>query len=75
MKKMIISIHGLNDVYKFVEQALAVDGDVTVMRGRHSVDGKSVLGVFSIDMSQNVTVEYPETALEFENFISQFKIK
>lgn len=74
MKNMIISIKGLNDVYKFIQAAQAVERDVTVSRGRYSVDAKSVLGVFSLDMSQDVTVEYPAEAKEFEEFIKQFQV-
>ena len=74
MKEMIISIKGLNDVYKFVAMAQEVEGDITVRRGRYAVDGKSVLGIFSLDMSQDVTVIYPEDAIDFENFIKQFKV-
>lgn len=74
MKTMTISIKGLNDVYSFIKVAQEVEGDVTVSRGRYSVDAKSVLGVFSLDMSQDVTVEYPEVATDFETFISQFQV-
>jgi len=74
MKEMIISIKGLNDVYNFVANTQKVDGDITVRRGRHVIDAKSILGVFSIDMSQNVTITYPETASDFEKFIEQFKV-
>jgi len=74
MKELVISIKGLHDVYTFISKAQAVDGDITVTRGRYAVDGKSVLGIFSLDMSQDITVVYPETALEFEEFISQFKV-
>ena len=74
MKELTISIKGLHDVYTFISKAQAVDGDITVTRGRYAVDGKSVLGIFSLDMSQDITVIYPETALEFEEFISQFKV-
>ena len=75
MEKMIISIHGINDVYEFIKQAIAVPGDVTVKRGKFVTDAKSIMGVFSIDMSQNVTIEYPASATEFKNFIKQFQLK
>lgn len=75
MKKMTICIHGLNDVYKFIEEATKVEGDVTVTRGKFTVDAKSVMGIFSIDMSQNVTVTYPEYATEFHEFIKQFQLR
>lgn len=74
MKEMIISIKSLNDVYTFISKAQAVDGDITIRRGRYTIDGKSVLGIFSLDMSQNVSIIYPETALDFENYIEQFKV-
>ena len=74
MKNMIISIKGLNDVYEFIKMAQEVGGDVTISRGKYSVDAKSVLGVFSVDMSQDVTIEYPSIAIEFENFIAQFEV-
>lgn len=73
MKKMIVAIHGINDLNQFIQHARAVDGDVLVSRGKFVVDGKSIMGVFSIDVSQGCTVEYPEDATDFEEFISQFK--
>lgn len=74
MKEMIISIKGLNDVCNFVTNTQKVNGDITIQRGRYAVDGKSVLGIFSFDMSQDVTVTYPSEAIDFENFIEQFKV-
>lgn len=73
MKKMIVAIHGINDLNQFIQHARTVDGDVLVSRGKFVVDGKSIMGVFSIDVSQGCTVEYPEDATDFEEFISQFK--
>lgn len=74
MKEIIISIKGLQDVYTFISKAQAVDGDVTVRRGRYNVDGKSIMGIFSVDMSQDVTVIYPTSAVEFDQFCEQFKV-
>ena len=72
---MIISISGLTDVYKFISEASKVEGDILIKRGKFIVDAKSVMGVFSIDMSENVTVTYPEDAVNFEQFIAQFEAK
>ena len=74
MKNMIISIHGLYDVYTFIQKAQTVNGDVNIKRGVYCVDGKSALGVLSIDMSQDVTVTYPASAKKFEEFVTQFKV-
>lgn len=74
MREMIVSIKGLNDIYNFIANAQKVDGDIIVRRGRYIIDAKSILGIFSLDMSQNITVTYPETASDFEEFIQQFKV-
>lgn len=72
MKKIFIKIPGINDVNAFVQKARSVDGDILVSRGKFCVDGKSVLGMFSLDVTDGCTVEYPEDAIEFENFLQQF---
>ena len=73
MKKMVIKIHGINDLNEFVQQARFVDGDILVKKGHFVIDGKSILGMFSIDPTQGCTVEYPEDATNFELFLQQFK--
>ena len=73
MKKMRIKITGIHDAIDFVETAAQVNGDINIYKGRYAVDGKSLLGIFSIDISTGCTVEYPETASAFENYIKQFK--
>ena len=72
MKKIFIKIPGINDVNLFVSNARMVEGDILVSRGKFCVDGKSVLGMFSLDVTDGCTVEYPEDATEFEAFIQQF---
>ena len=74
MKKMYIAINTINKVTEFVQKASQVDGDVICSKGRYTVDGKSIMGIFSIDVSEGIVVEYPETATEFEEYISQFKM-
>lgn len=74
MKKMYVAINTINKVTEFVQKASQVDGDVICSKGRYTVDGKSIMGIFSIDVSEGIVVEYPETATEFEKYISQFKM-
>lgn len=74
MREMIVSIKGLNDIYNFIANAQKVNGDIIVRRGRYVIDAKSILGIFSLDMSQNIAITYPETASDFEEFIQQFKV-
>ena len=58
-----------------VREASNVFGDVIVRRGKFSVDGTSLLGVISIvNSDEPVIIEYPEEAVEFENFLLNFTV-
>ena len=72
-KSKFIKMNNVTDVMNFVKEASKIEGDVTVLKGRYIIDGKSIMGVMSIDMSTGMTVEYPADAIDFENFISQFE--
>ena len=74
MKKMYVAINTINKATEFVQKASQVDGDVICTKGRYTIDGKSIMGIFSIDISGGIMVEYPETATDFEEYLSQFKV-
>ena len=74
MKKMYVAINTINKATEFVQKASQVDGDVICTKGRYTIDGKSIMGIFSTDISEGIMVEYPETATDFEEYLSQFKV-
>ena len=57
MKSFNIRLKEINDVYKLVNTLLAYDGAVDLGSGRYIVDGRSLLGIFSLDLSKPVTME------------------
>jgi hypothetical protein len=69
-----IRLEYISDVYKFVELASKAEDRVEVTTGTFTVDGASLMGMFSIDPSKKFTVEYPSSAKEFDKFISQFTV-
>ena len=73
MKSIYVKINGIADISKLAITAGAVEGDVTVRKGIYVVDGKSIMGLFSLDLSTGATIEYPEDAADFENYIITFK--
>ena len=72
MIKTFIKLRGINDVVKFTQNASLVDGDVIVSRGAYRVDGKSLMGMLSIDVTQGISIEYPEDATKFEDFLNAY---
>lgn len=75
MKNKFIKIIGITDAMSLVKNASDVEGEVILRKGRYAIDCKSIMGIFSVDISTGVTVEYPEDAVEFEKFISHFEVK
>ena len=50
MKALMIKLNTLEDVRKFVNIVTAFDGDIDLKFGRYTVDAKSIMGIFSLDL-------------------------
>ena len=74
MKVMTVRIRGVADAATLVEHAKEINTDVTIRHGKFCIDGKSILGVLSLDMSDGVQVEYDENETEFENWLKRFEV-
>ena len=74
MKVMTVRIKGVADAATLVEHAKEINTDVTIRHGKFCIDGKSILGVLSLDMSDGVQVEYDENETEFENWLRKFEV-
>ena len=55
---VMIHLKAINDVYKLVNILVGFDGDVDLESGRYKVDGKSILGIFSLDLRQPIKLSY-----------------
>lgn len=75
MNKKKIRLTSVHDIMLFQECAEAVQGEVTVVKGKFSVDGKSLLGIMSLDVVDGIDVIYPAKAKEFEEVLKAFEIK
>lgn len=65
------------DIKKFVNEARTFISDINVRSGNYVVDGKSILGLFSINTSNPIEIELVSSDLEeiekFDVMISKFK--
>lgn len=68
-----IKMTNITDLTTFVVNASKVVGDVIVRKGKYVIDGKSLMGLMSIDVSTGATVEYPAEAKEFDIYVQQFE--
>lgn len=52
MKKMRIMLDTIEDVKEFVAQTNKYSFDSDLVSGRYAVDAKSIMGIFSLDLSK-----------------------
>ena len=63
-------LNSINDVKKFVNAAVSRPCDIDVVSGRYIIDAKSIMGIFSIDLSKPVRVEVHGTEGDVAAFSS-----
>ncbi len=56
MKTVKIRLSTISDVRDFVNIVAAYDGEVDLISGRYVVDGKSIMGIFSLDLLSPITL-------------------
>lgn len=73
--KKTIKLSSIDNVKRFVEVSCKVFGDVTISNKKYIVDGKSIMGIFSLNLMEPLTVEYPEDACkEFKEFVEGVEV-
>lgn len=75
MRTFNIMLKSINDVKEFVNTVNKYDFDVDLTSGRYVVDAKSIMGIFSLDLSKPIKVEvHSEDAASFLEEIKAFII-
>ncbi len=73
MKKFNIQLSSINDVKRLVNAATARSCDIDIVSGRYLVDAKSIMGLFSLDLSKPIMVDIHGEDAEAEKFLSDIK--
>ena len=68
MSEFYVSLSSIEDVRQFVNAAACCPCEVDVLSGRYVVDAKSIMGLFSLDLSRPVKVEVHGSEEERERF-------
>ena len=75
MRKLQIQLKTINDVKDFVNIVSKCSYDVDLSSGRYVVDAKSIMGIFSLDLSKPINVEiFSDDCEDFLNDIKRFVI-
>ena len=74
MKTLNVFLNSISDIKDFVNIVSKYSYEIDLVSGRYVVDAKSILGVFGLDLSQILTVEYRGYNSDFENYLQKLAI-
>ena len=74
--KQIIKLVTIEDLMTFINTTSTVAGEVLVSTqgGNTVVDGKSLLGVMSLNILKPLVVSYPAEETYYKDFLKQYSI-
>ncbi len=76
MKTVKININTINDVKNFVSIVSRCDYDVDIVSGRYAIDAKSIMGIFSLDLSKELTLNiHSDNCADFLDQIKDYIVK
>ena len=57
MKTVTVSLNSIDKVKNFVNKVTKHDLDLDLVSGRYVIDAKSIMGIFSLDLSKNIQLD------------------
>ncbi|MEE1043714.1 MAG: HPr family phosphocarrier protein [Clostridia bacterium] len=76
MKSFNIMLDSINKVKAFVNIVAKCDYDVDLTSGRYVVDAKSIMGIFSLDLSKPIKIDiHSDNCGDFEAEIKEFIVE
>ena len=56
MKSVLISLNSIDKVKSFANTIVKFENEFDLISGRYVIDAKSIMGIFSLDLSQDITL-------------------
>ena len=69
MKTVQISLNSINKVKSFVNDITKFDCDFDLVSGRYVIDAKSIMGIFSLDLSKPIDLNIHTSESETEEIL------
>ncbi|MCI9167281.1 MAG: HPr family phosphocarrier protein [Dorea sp.] len=73
MKTVQISLNSINKVKSFVNEITKFDNDFDLVSGRYVIDAKSIMGIFSLDLSKPIDLNIHATESDIESILEILK--
>ena len=70
MKTVQISLNSIDKVKSFVNDISKFDFDFDLVSGRYVIDAKSIMGIFSLDLSKPIALNIHTDGADLENVLN-----
>ena len=70
MKTVKISLNSIDKVKAFVNEISKFDCDFDLVSGRYVIDAKSIMGIFSLDLSKPIDLNIHADGAALDNFFA-----
>ena len=76
MKTVTINLGSIDKVKSFVNEITKFDSDFDLVSGRYVIDAKSIMGIFSLDLSKpiNLNIHGDEDNAEIMEVIKKYEV-
>lgn len=73
MKESKVILNSIDDVKEFVAQVNRCVFDVDLLSGRYAVDAKSIMGIFSLDLTKALKMVIHSDGEDADEFLDDIK--
>ncbi|MCF2667636.1 MULTISPECIES: HPr family phosphocarrier protein [Lachnospiraceae] len=73
MKTVQISLNSIDKVKSFVNDITKFDYDFDLVSGRYVIDAKSIMGIFSLDLSKPIDLNIHADNAEIDTILETLK--
>lgn len=75
-RRITVNLNDFATARKFINEASKFISDIDVIKGRYVIDGKSAMGIFTLDLSKPIDVEIHSSDMyeieRFHDIMSEF---
>lgn len=74
MKNVIVNLNEIKKVNWFVQEVTSFESDIDLVSGRYVINAKSIMGIFSLDLSKPIEVVIDsDNEAEINRFVEVMK--
>lgn len=76
MQELQVSLNTIDKVKSFVDKISEMRGEFNIVAGRYVIDAKSIMGIFSLDISKPLVlqVQHLEDQEIFDKMIAEYAV-